>query len=55
MVVNKRKINNETVKPIQVPIVDPDKIKGYDLFPELYSNIFLLAKKKKKVTVKEVA
>ena len=41
-----KKINNCRVKPIKVPSYNPDKIKGYELFSELYSNIFLLAKKK---------
>lgn len=40
------KINNQKVCPIKTNCVDPDKIKGFELFPELYSNIFLLAKKK---------
>lgn len=41
-----KKINNCRVKPIKVPSYNPDKIKGYELFSELYSNIFLNAKKK---------
>ena len=41
-----RKINNEVVKPIPVKKINPNNIRGYDLFPELYANIFLLAKKK---------
>lgn len=40
------RINNEKVIPIPVPKLDPEKIKGYDLFPELYSNTFLCARKK---------
>jgi len=41
-----QKINNVTVKPIPVPTVDETKIKGYKLFAEPYSNVFLCAKKK---------
>lgn len=40
------KINDEKVVPISVPKLKPNKIKGYELFPELYSNIYLCAKKK---------
>ena len=41
-----QKINKEIVTPIDVPKVDKSKIKGFELFDELYANIFLLAKKK---------
>lgn len=40
------KINDEVVKPIKTTKIEPSKIKGYELFPEIYSNIFLCAKKK---------
>jgi hypothetical protein len=40
-----KKINKHVVKPIPVPIIEPDKIKGYDLIPKLYCTIFLCAKK----------
>ena len=40
------KINREKVKPITVSQFDSSKVKGANLFPEPYSNIFLLAKKK---------
>ncbi len=40
------KINKQIVKPIPGTDTTNDKIKGYDLFPELYANIFLCAKKK---------
>jgi len=40
------KINDEIIKPIKTTKIDPDKIKGYKLFPEIYGNIFLCAKKK---------
>lgn len=49
-----KKINNQTVKPLQVglgKVEDTRPIKGEALFPELYSNIFLCAKKKSGKTV----
>ena len=39
------KINNEKVKPLKIPKVDENKVKGSNLFPNIYSNIFCLAKK----------
>ena len=39
------KISKHVVKPINVPQIDPEKIKGYDLIPKLYCTIFLCAKK----------
>ena len=41
-----KKINDEIVKPITLPQINNETIKGYDLFPELYANIFILGKKK---------
>ena len=41
-----RQINKQIVKAIQLPFDDIRPIKGYDMVPELYSNIFLCAKKK---------
>jgi len=41
-----KKINDEKVKPINLPKIDVDRIKGNKLFPELYANIFLCARKK---------
>lgn len=41
-----QKINEKVVRPIQVKKIDPKKIKGYDLFPNVYGNIFICAKKK---------
>jgi hypothetical protein len=41
-----KKINKEIVKPIPIQCVDPEKIKGYCLFPDLYCNVFLVARKK---------
>lgn len=47
MPINLKRINNEVVKPVKIKTEDDDKpIKGYDLIPELYANIFLMAKKK---------
>lgn len=41
-----RKINNVVVNPIKLNKIDTHKIKGHKLFEEIYSNIFLCAKKK---------
>ena len=41
-----KKINDETVKPIKLPKIDVKQIKGYELFPDLYPNIFICAYKK---------
>jgi len=41
-----KKINNEVVRPIKVIKFKPDKIKGYDLFADVYCNVFICAKKK---------
>ena len=41
-----QKINNEIVKPIPVKDIPIEDRQGYDLFPILYSNIFICAKKK---------
>jgi len=46
MMFNTKKINNKIVKPIPVTSIDKEKIKGYDLFPNIYANIFICAKKK---------
>lgn len=40
-----QKINKHKVIPIAVPIVEPDRIKGYDLIAKLYCAIFICAKK----------
>ena len=40
-----QKINSFTVKPVKIPKVDPKSILGHDLFPDLYPNIFICAKK----------
>lgn len=42
----KVKVNDFEVKPIPVPKINPNRIKGYELFLEAYCNIFLCAKKK---------
>jgi hypothetical protein len=39
-------INKKVVEPIKNTKLRPDRIKGYDMFPDLYCNIFLCAKKK---------
>ena len=41
-----KKINNEVIKVIPTPKVDPKSIKGYNLIPMLYSNIFICAQKR---------
>src|SRR5690349_5256288 len=41
-----RKINNIKVNPTPIESVDPTKIKGYDLFEEIYVNIYMVAHKK---------
>jgi hypothetical protein len=47
MTITLKRLNNEIVKPIKIASSDNNKpIKGYDVIPELYSNIFLMAKKK---------
>jgi len=39
------KINDVLVKPISVPSYKPEEIKGYDIIPLLYANIFVCGKK----------
>jgi hypothetical protein len=39
------KINDVSINPIPLKTVDPNKIKGYKLFPKLFCNIFICAKK----------
>ena len=41
-----KQINDKVVKKIYLPDEDPRPVKGYDLCPEVFSNIFLCAKKK---------
>jgi hypothetical protein len=41
-----KQINQVKVKPIPLPVINKENIRGYDLFPEIYSNVFLCAKKK---------
>lgn len=53
------RINNVVVKPIPASLIgagDTRKVKGYDLFPEPYCNIFIVAKKKsgKTTTIFEI-
>ena len=40
-----KKISKHIVTPIDVPKVEPERIKGYDLIPRLYCSIFVCAKK----------
>lgn len=44
--ISTQKINNTKVSPVKVAKLDKSKIKGGDLFEELYGNIFICAKKK---------
>jgi len=39
-------INDVSVKPIQMDTVDKTKIRGFKMFGELYSNVFICARKK---------
>jgi hypothetical protein len=41
-----KEINNFKVKKVNTPVIDTSKIQGYDLFNELYANIFICARKK---------
>ena len=40
------KINDIKVKKMNIPKIDPSKIKGYDMISELYANIYMVAHKK---------
>lgn len=46
MVLEKEKINGVKVHKLDLPTIDIKKIRGYDMFPEIYSNIFICARKK---------
>lgn len=41
-----KKINNEVVEPLKIKRVKVKNTKGYEIIPEIYSNIFLCARKK---------
>ena len=41
-----QQVNNEKVEPIPVEKLAPEKIRGYKLFPNVFANIFLVARKK---------
>lgn len=41
-----KQINNQQVKAIPLPEIDPRPVKGCDICSEIYANIFLCAKKK---------
>jgi hypothetical protein len=40
-----KKINDIKIQTIKVPKIDEKNIVGYDMFPEIYGNIFISAKK----------
>lgn len=44
--IHSTKINNERVKPIRLMKRDTRPVRGANLFPEVYSNIFMCARKK---------
>lgn len=46
MSISEIKVNDQKIIPIKTnTIEDPNKIKGYDIIPKLYANIFICAKK----------
>lgn len=44
--ISKKKINDITVKPIPLKRINPKDVKGAELFPEIYANIYINARKK---------
>lgn len=42
-----KQINDKVVKPIPIPDIDKRPVRGYEICPEPYANIFACAKKKK--------
>lgn len=44
--IKEEKLNNISVKPIIINSTDTSKIKGADLFPSLYYNLFICSKKR---------
>jgi len=46
-----KKLNDVKVRRIDLPRPETDKIKGYNMIPELYANIFICARKKQGKTV----
>ncbi len=40
------KINNKVVKPVPIEVIPKEKIRGADLFDQLYCNVFICSKKK---------
>lgn len=44
--IKEEKLNNVSVKPLIVASTDTSKIKGADLFPSLYYNLFICSKKR---------
>jgi hypothetical protein len=41
-----KKINKQSVKPVPITVIPKDKIRGKDIFEELYCNVFICARKK---------
>ena len=41
-----KKINDISVIPLDIKTINPEKIKGYAMIPELYANIYMVAHKK---------
>lgn len=40
-----KKVNNANIQRVHIPTIEEDKILGSDLFPTLYANILILARK----------
>ena len=45
--IQRKKLNECIVKPINIPKIQRDDIQGGDVFDELYNNVLIMAKKKK--------
>lgn len=46
MKVQLKQINDVKVRPVKLPVIEKEKIKGRELFEEIYSNIAIIARKK---------
>ena len=46
-IIKEKKLNDQKIQPIKLIAnsISPEKIKGYDVIPKLYANIFICAKK----------
>ena len=44
--IQRKKLNECIVKPINIPKIQRDDIQGGDVFDELYNNVLIMAKKK---------